>query len=405
VDHAETSNDPEILLAEENRFYWPNNGQKAAPLYEKAESLFRKRDDARNELHAKIGRLRSEAETMSFVDLSRFLGDQLNTTVVRNDPELRLWCLTAKAYTDIEIDYQAEKRDWLEAREIAKSLSKDHCNEGQGRTGSGLPFMGYEGKSAALVALGRPEEAKRVLEGALAKAKPQQELGQSAQLLIVLGKLAAQQRNEREAIADLEEAGRLATQVRFYRMEADAMFELAKLYRDLGDVATSNARATAGLVASQRVGDRYFPRNLTVLADLEARRGHIIEAKQLYEQAEDVIDGMLGGDDSYWNSSIVAAMSQTYLQHFELLAKQGDTAGAFQVLERVRGRTPVAFDWVVVDATAMLPVADATSLSRLSDGVLVVIREGHTRRKVLNKALATKRATSDESDRVKVATA
>ena len=100
----------------------------------------------------------------------------------------------------------------------------------------------------------------------------------------------------------------------------------------------------------------------------------------------------------------------------------------------------VAFDWVVIDATPMLPMADATSLSRLSDGVLVVVREGHTRRKVLNKALETiepgkllgmvlneasmlqvgydryyegygrygkssKRSTSDESDRVKVATA
>ena len=75
------------------------------------------------------------------------------------------------------------------------------------------------------------------------------------------------------------------------------------------------------------------------MADLKARRGRIAEAKALYEHAEDVIDGMLGGDDSYWNSSIAAAMSQTYLQHFELVAKESDTAGAFQVLERVRGRT------------------------------------------------------------------
>ena len=118
------------------------------------------------------------------------------------------------------------------------------------------------------------------------------------------------------------------------------MFELAKLYRDSGDLATADARATQGLAASQQVGDRYYvPRNLTILADLKARRGRIAEAKALYKHAEDVIDGMLGGDDSYWNSSIAAAMSQTYLQHFELVAKEGDTAGAFQILERVRGRT------------------------------------------------------------------
>jgi hypothetical protein len=54
--------------------------------------------------YAKVGRLRSEAETMSFVDLSRFLNDQLQSPMVRSDPRLRLWCLAAKGYTDIEID-------------------------------------------------------------------------------------------------------------------------------------------------------------------------------------------------------------------------------------------------------------------------------------------------------------
>ena len=45
------------------------------------------------------------------------------------------------------------------------------------------------------------------------------------------------------------------------------------------------------------------------------------------------------------------------------------------------------FDWVLLDATPMLPMADATSLSRLCDGVLVVVREGFTRRRVVDKAL------------------
>src|SRR5664280_1570059 len=224
----------------------------------------------------KIGRLRSEAETMSFVDLSRFLNDQLQNPIMRNDPRLRLWCLAAKGYTDIEIDYQAEKKDWLEAQQIAKSLGEDRWvtrasgelgiiaflegNTGQGAkllgtalfstmtngdTGgqirflellgngmvevnrnsealmfferaikiaeaekdSGLPFMAYEGKAQALVALGRPDEAKRVLQDALAKARSQQKRGHEAQLLIVLGKLAAQSGNKQEAIANLEDAG------------------------------------------------------------------------------------------------------------------------------------------------------------------------------------------------------
>jgi ATP/maltotriose-dependent transcriptional regulator MalT len=83
------------------------------------------------------------------------------------------------------------------------------------------------------------------------------------------------------------------------------MFELAKLYRDSGDLATAEARATQGLAASQRVGDHYYvPRNLTILAELKARRGRTEDANALYEQAEDVIEGMLiSVDEPYWNSA------------------------------------------------------------------------------------------------------
>jgi len=47
------------------------------------------------------------------------------------------------------------------------------------------------------------------------------------------------------------------------------------------------------------------------------------------------------------------------------------------------------FDWVLLDATPLLPMADSSSLARLCDGVLVVVREGVTRKKILNKAIAS----------------
>src|SRR3974377_1880252 len=99
-----------------------------------------------------MARLVWEAETMSFVDLSRFLGDQLNTAVVRNDVELRLWCLAAKGYTDIEIDYQAEKRDWLEAQQIAKRLGEDRwVTRASGELGIIAFLEGHTGQGAKLL--------------------------------------------------------------------------------------------------------------------------------------------------------------------------------------------------------------------------------------------------------------
>ena len=201
-----------------------------------------------------------------------------------------------------------------------------------------------KGKLKLSAALGKPDQAKSLLQDALAKARVQQKKGHEAQLLILLGRLAARTGDTNGAIAYLEEAGQFASRVQFFRMEADAMFELARLYRDAGDLGTAEARATEGLVASQRVGDRYYvPRNLTMLADLKARRGKLREASALYGQAEDVIEGMLiSVNEPYWNSSVAGSMSDTYLHHFELLNQSGDLAGAFKVLERIRGRTLVS---------------------------------------------------------------
>ncbi len=433
---AQQSTDADALLAVADHFYWLSNGPKAAPFYVRAEKLFSERGDARNELHAKVGRLRSEAETMSFVDLSRLLNEQLQNPIVQTDKKLRLWCLIAKGYTDIEIDYRAAKRDWLEAQDIAKSLGENQwVTRASGELGligflegnpgraarllggallstmasgdtagqvrflellgrgfeevnrhaealkfferaiklaeadpdCGLPFMGYEGKAQALVSLGRTDEAKSVLESALTKARSQEKRGHEAQLLILLGKLEAQTGNRQLALTYLEDAGQFTTRAQYYRIEADAMFELATVYRDGGDLATAEARATQGLAASQQVGDRYYvPRNLTMLADLKARRGRFAEANALYEQAEDVIEGMLiSVDEPYWNSSVAAAMSDTYLRHFELITKNGDAPGAFAVLERVRGRT---LAWALKDRKAQ-PAAESDQTAALEGDI------------------------------------
>ena len=114
--------------------------------------LFAERGDTRNELYAKVGRLRSEAETMSFVELSRFIDEQLQNPIARNDARLRLWCLMAKGYTDIEIDYHASKRDWLEAEKIARRLGDDRAvTRASGELGLVAFLEGTPGRAARLL--------------------------------------------------------------------------------------------------------------------------------------------------------------------------------------------------------------------------------------------------------------
>ena len=448
-----TSTDPQALIRAADHYYWLNNGPAAGPLYARAEQLFLAKGDERDRNYARIGRLRSNAETMSFVDLSHFFDQQLQSPMLKQDKELRLWCLIAKGYTDIESDYRAAKRDWLEARRLASGLrQKQWVTRADGELGlvaflegnqrraarllggallstmasgdvagqirfldllgqgfeevnrhsealrffdraikladrerdCGLPFMAYEGKAEALVAMGKADDANRVLDDALQKAQSQEKRGHEAAILGLLASVAEKRGDKTGAIAYLERAGRFADSVQFYRLEADVMLELARLYRDGGDSAAAEVRAAQGLVVSQRVGDRYYlPRNLTILAELKARRHRVAEANVLYERAEDVIEGMLiGVDEPYWNSSVVGAMSQTYLQHFELLAGGGNVAGAFHVLERVRGRTLAwaledrnGFTTTETDQAASLETNVSTLQTRLMQSTSALERE------------------------------
>jgi hypothetical protein len=50
----------ERLIAEGDKLAWLKNWQAAEPFFEKAEVLFRERGDKRNELYARISRMRGQ---------------------------------------------------------------------------------------------------------------------------------------------------------------------------------------------------------------------------------------------------------------------------------------------------------------------------------------------------------
>lgn len=408
-----TLNDPQLLLAEANRLSWLFNWPKAGPFYGRAEKLFKQSGDTRDEIYARVGRIRAQSETMSYVDVSEMIGKELDDPVVKSDPELKLWCLAQKGYTDIEISPAATKWDWTQARKIAKGLgeaqweSRANAELGiiaflQGESGhaaklvgdallsamasgdtggqvrslemlgngfntvqryaealaffdraikvatntpdAGFPYMAFEGKAQALVGQNKLREARDTLNQALAIAKKNDKFGHQSQIFIQLGELDLQTGTRNEATAYLEEAGQLGWTHAFYRMADQAFSDLTNIYSAGGDLKSAAHYASLGLDASRRVGDRYFlPRDLTVLADLKAREGHVAEANTLYEQAEEVIDGMLvNADETYWSSSLAGAMGNTYLHHFELIARGGNVGRALDILERVRGRTAAA---------------------------------------------------------------
>jgi CHAT domain-containing protein len=404
------SNDPHAILTEANHFALLSNSFAAEPLYVRAEQMYRERGDRRNELYAKIGRIRAQAETMSFVDISNFLASQLTTPMVQNDPELKLWCFTAKGMTDNEINVPAAKKDWEETEVLARAL-KDKRWEARAKgelgligflegdswkagrlvggallsamasgdigaqirylelIGNGLevqrrpedaqyffdraislansckdcgfPYMAYEGRGEALAELGKTDEGRAALTKCLNEARHEQRQGHEAQTLILLGRLSLKTGNTSVAVSQMEAAAATSERLNYFRMEGDALFELAKVYEQQGDFSKAEARLATARKASMEVGDRYnLPRDLTALARLEAREGKIQEAENLYDEAEDVVDGIvMNAPGPYSGGSFLGEASDTYLGDFELAAQTNNVSRAFRALERSRGRT------------------------------------------------------------------
>src|SRR5205823_8041206 len=143
--------------------------------------------------------MRSEAETMSFVELSRFLNEQLQKPIVQGDAKLRLWCLVAKGYTDIEIDYRAAKRDWLKVQDIERTLGE---NQWVTRASGELGVIAFlEGN------LGR---AARLLGGALISTMSSGDTGGQVRFLEMIGNGFEEVNRHSEGLRFFERAIKLA---------------------------------------------------------------------------------------------------------------------------------------------------------------------------------------------------
>ncbi|MDX2182290.1 MAG: hypothetical protein SFV18_22055 [Bryobacteraceae bacterium] len=115
---------PEALLAEADRLAWLKNWSKAEPLFAQAEKEFAARGDRRNELYAKVNRLRGELPRTSVPVMSQRLEEILDSPIVRADERLRLRCLIVKGETDEDLNPDLAEESWKEALAIAERLGE-----------------------------------------------------------------------------------------------------------------------------------------------------------------------------------------------------------------------------------------------------------------------------------------
>ena len=204
----------------------------------------------------------------------------------------------------------------------------------------GFPFLAYQGKARALIALHRNAEAMNVLEKAIQRARTDENYMALSQLLVVAGAAASEDRTK--AIRYLVEATNVSESRGFHHVFAWSSFELARTYRDIGNLDGAELLSSRTVAAMRDLEDRYhLPEHLALFADLSARKGQFERADELYSEAADVIDGLLVNvNQRQLKGSLIATLSEAYLGHFELAAtKFFSLAKAYHVIEQARGRS------------------------------------------------------------------
>jgi len=85
----------------------------------------------------------------------------------------------------------------------------------------------------------------------------------------------------------------------------------------------------------------HLPQHLALLANLENTKGNFHRADQLYSEATDVMNGLLVNVvRRQLKSSLIATLSDAYVEHFELAATRfADVGKAYDIIEEARGRS------------------------------------------------------------------
>jgi len=302
-----------------------------------AEDVWEKILELANASHDEIWQARAKAElgTIAFLDgdiekATRLLKTALISSYLHGDLGAAIYYGSIVGNGLVEVGQPEAGLQYCATALKTAATTKD----------MGFPFMACEGKARALVALHREPEAKQVLELAVKEARAQGAHAAEAQLLIVLGKQAAA-RDPAQAVEYLRTAVDLCQKNGFRHVYAWSTFELAKVYRDEGDINDAETYGNLAMEAMQDVEDKYhLPLHLALLAQLEIKRGNVAAADHLYSRAEDVTEGMLMSAPSRQvEASLIATVSEVYLGHFELAIQLHDVGKAYQVLEMARGRS------------------------------------------------------------------
>ena len=185
---------------------------------------------------------------------------------------------------------------------------------------TGFPFVIYSTKVALLLELQRADEAERIAQTAMSEAKGGNRRIKQVELSVLLAQIAQKRGQQDLAVGYLEEAAQTARAGDVRRLLADVEADLADAYRARGDLDTAAQHAQAAVDDTITAGSQFLlPDRLRVMADIYEGQARFQEADAVYQQATDVIEGiMVNVPSTGAQARLIGAMSAIYTGHFRL---------------------------------------------------------------------------------------
>jgi len=207
---------------------------------------------------------------------------------------------------------------------------------------SGYPFVPYEWRVRAFIALKRLDEAQHSVDDMLSFARQRHGRSLEAAALVLVSQIATARNDFPTAVSALEQSVALCESSGLLQQLSEAQSLLADLYRKHGDLPKAEELASEAATSAQSTGDLWaVPQRLQEVAELQVAQGKFADADRVYDRAEAFVDAMVGKTGALLDKTgLIKASSEMYSQHFSLVAdKFNDPAKAWTIVEQVRGRS------------------------------------------------------------------
>jgi CHAT domain-containing protein/Tfp pilus assembly protein PilF len=204
----------------------------------------------------------------------------------------------------------------------------------------GFPYVAYNTKVLTLLRMKSFDEAEQLAHIVMHQANEDGRSVKQVESLMMLAKVASQRGQHVQETFYLEQAARIAHTGHIPRLLGHAEDELAKAYREGGDLAEAARHIEAAVKDTRSSGNRFLlPRRLAMLADLYAGQGKVAAADRTYQEAADLVEAnMIDVPTSTARARQMDTMNVLYMSHVHLAVTRRDADMTYRIIERARGR-------------------------------------------------------------------